>query len=252
MYQACALLPEAWLKTGLVCADTFRAGAFDQLKQNASKINVPFYGSYTETDPRRHLRCGVASFKQNRFEVIIVDTRVVTSRSRSCSTRCARSTPPSTDLTIMVLDANIGQAAEAQSRAFRKRRIRIRAIIVTKLDGHAKGGGAISAVAATSDTIMFIGTGEHAADLEPFRAQPFISKLLGMGDISGLMDKMEEMQMNGGQERQRRCSRRSAKAVSLPSATGGSSFRTSWAWVHSARSPNDPGDGTDAQRGRRR
>ncbi|EST05491.1 Signal recognition particle, SRP54 subunit, GTPase domain protein [Kalmanozyma brasiliensis GHG001] len=189
-------------KTGLVCADTFRAGAFDQLKQNASKINVPFYGSYTETDPVAISAAGVASFKQNRFEVIIVDTSGRHKQEQELFDEMreidAAVTP---DLTIMVLDANIGQAAEAQSRAF-KEAAGYGAIIVTKLDGHAKGGGAISAVAATSTPIMFIGTGEHAADLEPFRAQPFISKLLGMGDISGLMDKMEEMQMNGGQERQ--------------------------------------------------
>ncbi|SJX62923.1 probable SRP54-signal recognition particle subunit [Sporisorium reilianum f. sp. reilianum] len=190
-------------KTGLVCADTFRAGAFDQLKQNASKINVPFYGSYTETDPVAISAAGVASFKQNRFEVIIVDTSGRHKQEQQLFDEMreidAAVTP---DLTIMVLDANIGQAAEAQSRAF-KDAAGYGAIIVTKLDGHAKGGGAISAVAATSTPIMFIGTGEHAADLEPFRAQPFISKLLGMGDMSGLMDKMEEMQMNGGQERQR-------------------------------------------------
>ncbi|SOV03554.1 probable SRP54 - signal recognition particle subunit [Ustilago sp. UG-2017a] len=189
-------------KTGLVCADTFRAGAFDQLKQNASKINVPFYGSYTETDPVAISAAGVASFKQNRFEVIIVDTSGRHKQEQELFDEMreidAAVTP---DLTIMVLDANIGQAAEAQSRAF-KEAAGYGAIIVTKLDGHAKGGGAISAVAATSTPIMFVGTGEHAADLEPFRAQPFISKLLGMGDISGLMDKMEEMQMNGGQERQ--------------------------------------------------
>ncbi|CBQ73086.1 probable SRP54-signal recognition particle subunit [Sporisorium reilianum SRZ2] len=190
-------------KTGLVCADTFRAGAFDQLKQNASKVNVPFYGSYTETDPVAISAAGVASFKQNRFEVIIVDTSGRHKQEQELFDEMreidAAVTP---DLTIMVLDANIGQAAEAQSRAF-KDAAGYGAIIVTKLDGHAKGGGAISAVAATSTPIMFIGTGEHAADLEPFRAQPFISKLLGMGDMSGLMDKMEEMQMNGGQERQR-------------------------------------------------
>ncbi|SNX84423.1 probable SRP54 - signal recognition particle subunit [Melanopsichium pennsylvanicum] len=190
-------------KTGLVCADTFRAGAFDQLKQNASKINVPFYGSYTETDPVTISAAGVASFKQNRFEVIIVDTSGRHKQEQELFDEMreidAAVTP---DLTIMVLDANIGQAAEAQSRAF-KEAAGYGAIIVTKLDGHAKGGGAISAVAATSTPIMFIGTGEHATDLEPFRAQPFISKLLGMGDMSGLMDKMEEMQMNGGQERQR-------------------------------------------------
>ena len=61
-------------KTCLVCADTFRAGAFDQLKQNAMKIKVPFYGSYTETDPVKIASDGVERFIEERYEVIIVDT----------------------------------------------------------------------------------------------------------------------------------------------------------------------------------
>jgi signal recognition particle subunit SRP54 len=62
-------------KTCLVCADTFRAGAFDQLKQNATKARVPFYGSYTEMDPVVIAQEGVEKFKEDSFEVIIVDTR---------------------------------------------------------------------------------------------------------------------------------------------------------------------------------
>jgi signal recognition particle subunit SRP54 len=100
-----------------------------------------------------------------------------------------------------------GQAAEAQSRAF-KDSSDFGAIIVTKLDGHAKGGGAISAyvsastldmvsilislyrVATTKTPIIFLGTGEHLHDLEKFAPQPFISKLLGMGDMQGLVEHM--------------------------------------------------------------
>jgi signal recognition particle subunit SRP54 len=62
------------LKVGLVCADTFRAGAFDQLKQNAAKAKIPFFGSYTESDPVQIAMEGVQKFKKEKFEVIIVDT----------------------------------------------------------------------------------------------------------------------------------------------------------------------------------
>jgi hypothetical protein len=62
--------------------------------------------------------------------------------------------------------------------------------------GHAKGGGALSAVAATHAPITFIGTGEHLDDFEPFKTQPFVSKLLGMGDIGGLVDLMSEMKLD--------------------------------------------------------
>lgn len=191
-------------KTGLVCADTFRAGAFDQLKQNAAKANIPFYGSYTETDPVAIARAGVASFKKSRFDIIIVDTSGRHKQEKDLFTEMVdigKAVQPTQ--TIMVLDASIGQAAEAQSRAF-KDAAGYGALFVTKLDGHAKGGGAISAVASTQTPIIFIGTGEHIHDLEPFRARPFISKLLGMGDLSGLMDKVEEVQMNtDAQQRQK-------------------------------------------------
>lgn len=61
-------------KVALVCADTFRAGAFDQLKQNATKAKIPYYGSYTETDPVTIATEGVEKFKAEKFEIIIVDT----------------------------------------------------------------------------------------------------------------------------------------------------------------------------------
>ena len=64
-------------KTCLICADTFRAGAFDQLKQNATKARIPFYGSYTEMDPVVIAQEGVDKFKNESFEIIIVDTRSV-------------------------------------------------------------------------------------------------------------------------------------------------------------------------------
>ncbi|KAK4703521.1 signal recognition particle subunit SRP54, partial [Phenoliferia sp. Uapishka_3] len=181
------------LKTALVCADTFRAGAFDQLKQNAVKAKVPFVGSYTETDPVVIAAAGVAKFRAERFEIIIVDT---SGRHRQESelfeemVQIGEAVQP--DMTVLVLDGAIGQAAEAQSQAF-KEAANFGAIIVTKLDGHAKGGGAISAVAATKTPIIFIGTGEHLHDLEKFAPQPFISKMLGLGDMQGFAETMQEM-----------------------------------------------------------
>ncbi|RSH77930.1 Signal recognition particle [Apiotrichum porosum] len=182
-------------RTCLVCADTFRAGAFDQLKQNATKAKIPFYGSYTETDPVAIASLGVEKFRKERFDVIIVDTSGRHKQeSELFEEMVSISNAVKPDMTIMVLDASIGQAAEGQSRAF-KDSADFGAIIVTKLDGHAKGGGAISAVAATKTPIIFLGTGEHLNDLEKFTPQPFISKLLGMGDIQGLMEHMQDMAM---------------------------------------------------------
>ncbi|GAA5961311.1 hypothetical protein JCM8115_001547 [Rhodotorula mucilaginosa] len=183
------------LKVALVCADTFRAGAFDQLKQNAVRAKVPFFGSYTETDPVAISLQGVQKFRAERFDVIIVDT---SGRHRQESelfdemVQIQEAVEP--DMTVLVLDGAIGQAAQDQARAF-KDASNFGAIIVTKLDGHAKGGGAISAVAATNTPIIFIGTGEHLHDLEKFSPQPFISKMLGLGDMQGLVERAQEMAM---------------------------------------------------------
>lgn len=103
------------------------------------------------------------------------------------------------DQIIFVMDASIGQACEAQARAF-KETVDVGAVIVTKLDGHAKGGGALSAIAVTKSPIIFIGTGEHIDDLEAFKTRPFISKLLGMGDIEGLIDKVNELKLEDSEE----------------------------------------------------
>lgn len=187
-------------KSCLVCADTFRAGAYDQIKQNATKARIPFYGSYTEVDPVVIAQEGVEMFKKEGFEFIIVDTSGRHKQEESLfEEMLAVANAVNPDNIIFVMDATIGQACEAQSRAF-KEKVNVGSVIITKLDGHAKGGGALSAVAATKSPIIFIGTGEHIDDLEPFKTKPFISKLLGMGDIEGLIDKVNELKLDDNQE----------------------------------------------------
>lgn len=94
---------------------------------------------------------------------------------------------------VFTMDSSIGQAARDQAQAF-KSAVSVGSVIITKLDGHAKGGGALSAVAATQSPIIFIGTGEHIDDFETFNAKSFVSRLLGMGDISGLLDMFQVTQ----------------------------------------------------------
>jgi signal recognition particle subunit SRP54 len=187
-------------KTCLVCADTFRAGAFDQVKQNATKAKIPYYGSYTETDPVVIAQEGVEKFKHENFEIIIVDTSGRHKQADSLFEEMLQvSNAVSPDNIVFVMDASIGQACEAQARAF-KEKVDVASVIITKLDGHAKGGGALSAVAATKSPIIFIGTGEHIDDFESFKVQPFVSKLLGMGDIEGLIDKVSELKLDDNEE----------------------------------------------------
>lgn len=95
------------------------------------------------------------------------------------------------DECIFVMDGSIGQACFDQAQAFRNA-VNVGSVIITKLDGHAKGGGALSAVAATQSPIIFIGTGEHFEDFEAFNAQSFIKRLLGLGDLKGMISTVTE------------------------------------------------------------
>lgn len=189
-------------KVGLVCADTFRAGAFDQLKQNATKSSIPYYGSYIEHDPVKVAREGVSKFKKEKFDIIIVDTSGRHKQEQSLFDEMIQIGEAVTPTqTIMVMDGSIGQAAEAQAKAF-KESSNFGSIILTKMDGHARGGGAISAVAATKTPIIFIGTGEHVGDFESFKPTTFISKLLGIGDIQSLIEHVQSLNLQDDESHQ--------------------------------------------------
>lgn len=180
-------------KPAMVCADTFRAGAFDQLKQNATKAQIPFYGSYQETDPAVIAAQGVERFKEEKRDLIIVDTSGRHKQEEALfeeMRQVASAVKP--DHVIFVMDGSIGQAAYDQAKAFHDS-VDVGQVIITKLDGHARGGGALSAVAATRSPITFIGTGEHMHEFEPFQTQKFVARLLGKGDLGGLIDKMKDV-----------------------------------------------------------
>ncbi|PAV70684.1 hypothetical protein WR25_06750 isoform B [Diploscapter pachys] len=180
-------------KTCLICADTFRAGAFDQLKQNATKARIPFYGSYSEIDPVKIAYEGVEKFKKEGFEIVIVDTSGRHKQEASLFEEMLQvSNAVQPDNVVFVMDASIGQACEAQAKAF-SQTVDVGSVIITKLDSHAKGGGALSAVAVTKSPVIFIGTGEHIDDFEIFKPKSFVQKLLGMGDIEGLVDMVKDI-----------------------------------------------------------
>lgn len=182
-------------KVGIVCADTFRAGAFDQVKQNAARINVPYFGS-SDPDPVKVAREGVAKFKKNDFELILVDTSGRHTQEEALFAEMRDLVAGvSPDSIIFVMDAGIGQSAEDQAAGFRNA-VKVGGIILTKVDGASKAGGALSSVAATRCPIEFIGTGEGMEDFDKFDARRFVSKMLGMGDLEGLVDRMSSMDID--------------------------------------------------------
>jgi signal recognition particle subunit SRP54 len=186
------------LTVGLVCADNFRAGAYDQLKQLSEQAEAEFYGERDSPKAAEIARNGVSRFKEKGIELIIVDTA---GRHKNESDLIAEmgqiAEAVSPDEIILVLDGTIGQQAMQQAEAFNKA-TKIGTIFLTKLDGTAKGGGALSAVAATKAPIKFIGTGEGIDEIEVFSPPRFVGRLLGMGDIESLVEKVKELQATTG------------------------------------------------------
>jgi signal recognition particle subunit SRP54 len=181
------------MKPALICADTFRPGAYAQLQQLANRINVPIYGDLKAKDPVKVVNEGLKQFPDK--DIIIVDTSGRHKEEQELIKEMKtleRSIKP--DEVMLVIDGTIGQQALAQAKAFNEA-TPIGSILVTKLDGSARGGGALSAVAATGAPIKFIGTGEKVEDIEPFVPSRFVGRLLGMGDLETLLDKVREAQI---------------------------------------------------------
>ena len=183
------------MRPAIICADTYRPGAYDQLKQLADKVNVPVHGEPSSRDLLSIVKNGMKQFVGQNQDLIIVDTagrhkdeKELMSEMKELS----RLIQP--DEIILAVDASIGQAAMGQATAFNEA-TKIGSILVTKLDGTAKGGGALSAVAATHAKIKFIGTGEKIDDLEQFVPSSFVGRILGMGDIKGLVEKVREAEV---------------------------------------------------------
>lgn len=183
------------LKVALVCADTFRAGAFEQIKQNAMKIKVPFYGS-EEADPVVVALEGVSRFKKEDFDLICVDTSGRHTQEKDLFTEMTDIINAVTpDNIIFVMDAGIGQSAEDQALGF-KNAVNVGSIIISKIDGTVKAGGAISSVASIQCPILFVGTGENMEDFEVFEPKGFVGRMLGMGDLHGLSRKISDLKID--------------------------------------------------------
>lgn len=178
------------LRVAVIGADTFRPGAFQQLATLCQRINVPCIGDPNEKDARRVVREGLA--RARSAEVVIIDTQGRHGLEDDLIqeiidlNEIARATHR-----WLVIDAALGQQAQEQARRFHDA-IAIDGVIITKMDGTAKGGGALSAVAETGAGIVFIGAGETSDDLERFEPDGFISRLLGMGDLKSLVERAEE------------------------------------------------------------
>jgi signal recognition particle subunit SRP54 len=177
------------LRPAVIQTDTFRPGAYDQARQMAERAEVDFYGDPDEEDPVEIARKGLE-------ETAEADVRIVDTSGRSGLNEAlieeleAIEEYVDPDRNLLVLDAAIGQGAKDQAKAFGDA-VGIDGVVITKLDGTAKGGGALAAVDQTDSTIAFLGTGEEVQDIERFEPSGFISRLLGMGDLQQLAERVE-------------------------------------------------------------
>lgn len=188
--KMCKYLIKKGFNPAVVCTDTWRPAAYEQLKQLTEEMQIPLYGDPDNNDALDLAEKGLKEFKNKK--VIIFDTA---GRHKQEDDLIAEMDELDNIIepteAMLVIDGTIGQQAGEQARAFSKA-TDIGSIIITKLDGSAKGGGAMSAVAETGAPIKFIGTGERIDDFELFDPERFISRLLGMGDIQTLIEKAEE------------------------------------------------------------
>lgn len=178
-------------KIAVIQTDTWRPAAYDQLKQLASQVGVDFYGIKEEKDPV-NIYLSVEK-KLSEYDLVIVDTAGRDALSEELIAELnTLSEAVKADERLLVISADIGQAAQKQAQAFHNT-CNVTGVIVTKLEGTAKGGGALSACAVTKSPIAFIGIGEKIDDLEMFHPQRFVGRLLGMGDLESLLEKAREV-----------------------------------------------------------
>jgi signal recognition particle subunit SRP54 len=179
-------------KVCILALDTFRPAAYEQLIQLGKQIDVPVFGNPKQTNPEKVIKEFETEWK--KFDIIIADSAGRNALSKDMIneiTGINRTLNPQE--VLLVQGADVGQAAKEQVTAF-KEALNITGVIITKLDGTAKGGGAITATTIAKAPVKFIGVGEKITDLEEFEPKRFVSRILGMGDLESLLEKAKELQ----------------------------------------------------------
>ena len=177
-------------KVAVMQTDTWRPAAYDQLEQLAKQVGVDFFGIKEEKDPSKIYK--EFQSKINKYDLVIVDTAGRDALSDELIEELNKLNKiVKADERLLVLSGDIGQAAQKQAQAFHDT-CQVTGVIITKLEGTAKGGGALSACTITKSPINFIGVGEKLEDLELYNPKRFVGRLIGMGDIETLLEKAKE------------------------------------------------------------
>jgi len=177
-----------------VCAiglDVHRPAASEQLEQLCDKLNIASFIDAKEKDPKKIWKKYEDKLKD--YSLVLVDSAGRDSLDSELikeMKEIAKMTKPTE--TILIMPADIGQTAKKQAEGF-KTAANITGVIITRMDSTAKGGGALTACAEVKAPVLFIGTGEKPADLELFNPESFLSRLLGMGDLQALIEKVHSV-----------------------------------------------------------
>jgi signal recognition particle subunit SRP54 len=178
------------LSVALVAADTDRPAAQEQLEQLSKQVGAAYYTTKGEKDPAAIAR---DALKKAKEDIIVVDSAGRNAFDGHLVEELrgiAAIMKP--DEKYLVVSADIGQIAGKQAAEFNSA-VPLSGVIVTKMDGSGKGGGALSSVSASSAKIAFIGTGEKTADFEPYDSAKFVGRLLGVPDVGALMEKIKQV-----------------------------------------------------------
>ncbi|MEK6834860.1 MAG: signal recognition particle protein Srp54, partial [Nanoarchaeota archaeon] len=177
-------------KIACIGLDVHRPAAPDQLEQICDKINIPVFIDKKEKNPLKIYK----EFENlySKYDILIVDTAGRDSLTEDLIQELKKLNEEiKPDETLLVMSADIGQAAEKLALGF-KNACNVTGVVITKLDGTGKGGGALTGSSVTNAKVKFIGVGEKVDDLELFNPEGFVSRLLGMGDLEALLEKAKE------------------------------------------------------------
>jgi signal recognition particle subunit SRP54 len=156
----------------------------------SEKVGVDFYGIKGEKNPVKIFKTYEEDLK--KYDIVLIDTAGRDALNDELIEELNQiRTVVKADENLLVISADIGQAAEKQARAFNEA-CGVTGVIITKLDGTAKGGGALTACSVTKAPVKFIGIGEKIDALEEFKPEGFVGRILGMGDLEALVSKVNE------------------------------------------------------------
>ncbi len=175
----------------LIAADIYRPAAIDQLKQLALELDLAVYDEGTDSSPRAIVKHGIEEAKRIGASIVIIDTagRIQTDEDMMTEIADLKQQFSPSEI-LLVADAMSGQDAVSAAQAFYET-VDITGVILTKMDGDARGGAALSIRAVTGAPIKFLGTGERTDALEVFHPDRLASRILGQGDIATLVEKAQ-------------------------------------------------------------